>query len=369
MVKVIGWIALAVVLVIGGYFADSNFRSQVDGMIGKKATKSVATVVNESTETAIAPVISSKGGNTMQKILDTGTVNVSVQNPSKPFYFSNGGRSKGFNVEFMSILFAQSEFKGAVNVMKPVETDTYAGVPKQLLTNKQTDIAIDGLTFNDDDLNGVVYTIPYVKDFGYSLITAKGNNVQNVADTVGMRIGVLQGDPDATAFVESTFPGARIVELSDKVDANGKWIVGHIKSGKVDAVVYDYPFAVAEVADTDLQFAMTKIKGSDIQYRIGVRKEDKELLSALNSAIRKSVDTPEYTEMLKKYFMSESVASVRRASSGEASYIVAKGDTLGSIAQSQLGDSKRYGDIQSRNNLANPNFIAVGQKLVIPASK
>lgn len=31
-----------------------------------------------------------------------------------------------------------------------------------------------------------------------------------------------------------------------------------------------------------------------------------------------------------------------------------------------LGDATLYSAIQTRNNLANPNFIAVGQKLVIP---
>jgi nucleoid-associated protein YgaU len=48
---------------------------------------------------------------------------------------------------------------------------------------------------------------------------------------------------------------------------------------------------------------------------------------------------------------------------------VVRGDTLSTIAQTQLGDKLRYPEIQSRNNLANPNFISVGQKLVIPKAK
>lgn len=277
----------------------------------------------------------------------------------------NGNKSQGFNVDFMNILFSQSEF-GNVKIDTSAKVDTYADVPKMLVDRNDVDIVIDGLTFNDEDLKGVVYTIPYVKDFGYSLITTKGNVVQSAADTSGMSVGVLKGDTDVTAFVQQAFPDAKIVELSDKPDANGKWIVGHIKSGRVDAVVYDYPFAVAEIEGTDLQFAMSKIKGSDIQYRIGVKKDDKDLLLALNSAIRKSMNDPAYDGMLKKYFMSEKVAAVRRVSSGESTYVVVRGDTLSLIAQSQMGDKNKYGDIQSRNNLANPNFISVGQKLVIP---
>jgi nucleoid-associated protein YgaU len=352
MTKVLASIAFLILVVFGGYFGDANFKAQVNGLVGKHSATATAA--------SPAPVAAQEGGR-LATILSSGVVTASVQNPSKPFYSVNGRQATGFNVDFMNILFAQSEFKGKIKV-EAAAVETYADVPKQLLDNKKVDIAIDGLTFNDEDLNGVVYTIPYVKDFGYSLIMAKGDS-----PGAGMRVGILQGDPDAKAFAEQAFPDAKLVELSDKADANGKWIVGHINAKRVDAVMYDYPFAVAEVEGTNLQFAQTKIKGSDIKYSIGVRKGDKDLLAALNSAIRKAVDTPEYTEMLKTYFMSTNVAAVRRASSGEVSYVVVKGDTLSTIAAAQLGDIKKYTDIQSRNNLANPNFIAVGQKLIIPA--
>jgi hypothetical protein len=190
--------------------------------------------------------------------------------------------------------------------------------------------------------------------------------MSSVSDTAGAKIGVLRGDPDAKAFAKQTFPDAVIVELSDKADSNGKWIVGHLKSGTVDAVVYDYPFAVAEVEGTDLQFSMAKIEGSDIQYKIGVRKEDKELLVALNSSIRKAMNDASYPDLIKTYFMSKNVVAAKRQSSFEASYTVAKGDTLSTIAQGLFGDMKKYTQIQSRNNLANPNFISVGQVLIIP---
>jgi ABC-type amino acid transport substrate-binding protein len=363
MGKILGSVAFLVAVLFGGYFADAGFKAKVDGMFGKHPSQ-VATVQGTS---AAPAAVQAQAGSTLSRILEKGVVMASVQNPSKPFYSAEGNRAKGFNVDFMNLMFDKGDFKGKGLAVKGVEVGAYADVPKQLLDGNKVDIAIDGLTFNDDDLPGVNYTIPYVKDFGYSLITLKGNNVASAADLAGGKIGVLQGDPDAKAFVESAFPGVKIVELSDKADGNGKWIVGHLKAGKVDAVVYDYPFAVAEVEGTDLQFAMTKIKGSDIQYRIGVRKGDKDLLAALNTAIRVAMEDPAYPEMLKTYFMSTSVAAVRRASSGEAGYVVAKGDTLSTIAKAQLGDMKRYVDIQARNNLANPNFIAVGQKLVIPA--
>ena len=360
MAKVIGSVVFLIMMLLGGYYADPKFHAQIDGMLGKSKASAVATMSD------VAP-IEAKADGRLAAIKEKGVVSVSVQNPSVPFYENTGGRPKGFNVDFMKVLFAQSEFGNSIKIDTDHAVETYADVPKQLLSNKQVDIAIDGLTFNDEDLAGVVYTIPYVKDFGYALITPKGVSIGSLDELSGLKIGVIKGDPDVKAFVEDHIKGATIVEVSDKADETGKFIAGHFKAKRIDAMVYDYPFAVAEVEGSNLQFAMTKIKGSDIQYRIGVRKGDKDLLAALNSAIRKAMDTPEYPEMLKKYFMSTNVAAVRRASSGEESYIVVKGDTLSTIANAKLGDIKRYTEIQARNNLANPNFIAVGQKLIIPA--
>ena len=362
MNKIVLSVAFVIILVIGGYFTDKGFHEKVNNAVASHPSSATDGSPWDPKE----PTVAVKADGRLATILTTGVVQAGVQNPSKPFFYAEGTRAKGFNVDFMSILFSQSEFKGKIKVDTSNTVETYEDLPKQLLSNKKVDIIIDGITLNNDDNPGVVYTIPYVKDFGYSLITAKGNNITGAADLAGGKIGVLKGDPDAKAFAEGAFPGVQIIELSDKADADGKWIVGHIKSRKVDAVMYDYPFAVAEVEGTNLQFAVTKLKGSDIKYSIGVHKEDTDLLAALNSAIRKTVDTPEYADMLKKYFMSTNVAAVRRASSGEVSYIVVKGDTLSTIAKSQLGDINKYTDIQSRNNLANPNFIAVGQKLIIP---
>lgn len=354
MFKILGSIALMIVMLVGGYFGDSKFKTQVNGLVGKGSSQTAETTQPAAVETKV--------GGRFANIIESGVIYAGVQNPSKPFYSNEGGRAKGFNVDFMRLMFAQSEFKGNLRVDTGNTVETYADLPKQLLENKKVDIIIDGITLNNEDNPGVVYTIPYVKDFGYSLIMAKGDS-----PGAGMRIGVLKGDPDAKAAAETAFPDAKIIEVSDKADADGKWIVGHISAKRVDAVMYDYPFAVAEVEGTDLQFAIAKIKGTDIKYSIGVRQGDKDLLAALNSAIRKAVESDEYPQMLKQYFMSTSVAAVRRASSGEVSYIVAKGDTLSTIAQSQLGDKMKYTDIQTRNNLANPNFIAVGQKLIMPA--
>lgn len=373
MYKVIGSVLAFLALLVVGYFIDDGFKAKVNSVMGKSAPAQVAkNPVTESVKPMAAKAESKQGG-TLDSILEKGVVRVSVQSPAKPFYFVENGNPKGFNTEFLKLLFAQSEFSGKnIKVDTDHAVDTYPDVPKQLLETDnrgkpKVDIAIDGLTFSDDDLSGVVYTVPYVKDFGYSLIVAKGANITSVADLAGKKVGVLKGDPDAKSYAEKNMAGVQVVELSDAaVNGERSWIANAINSRKVDAVVYDYPFGVAEIDGTNLQFAVTKLKGSDIQYKIGVRKADTDLLDVLNSAIRKAMETDEYGSLLRKYFMSAKVVAVKSASSAESTYTVVRGDTLSTIAQSQLGNKMRYGEIEARNNLANPNLITVGQRLVIP---
>ncbi|MBK5065793.1 transporter substrate-binding domain-containing protein [Burkholderia sp. R-70199] len=309
---------------------------------------------------------------TLRAIVKNGLVRVSVENPSAPFYDDENGRpAHGFNVDFARILFADPSFNTSgkqVAIDMHHEVDTYVGVPKQLLATDESgshavDIAMDGLTFPDNTPPGVVYSIPYVDDFGYALIVAGGSTIHTTGDLAGKRVGILKGDPNVRAFVIGQYPNTTVVEEDDVDPA---FIQKSVDTGVVDAFIYDYPFAVDSIKGTDLRFAITKLDGSDVAYKIGVRAQDQNLLIYLNAAIAKAKQSPAYLELLREYFISTQTET-RAVAAGEHTYAVRARDTLNVIAASQLGNGQRYRDIQTRNNLANPNLILVGQKLVIPA--
>ncbi|MGY0195225.1 transporter substrate-binding and LysM peptidoglycan-binding domain-containing protein [Leptothrix sp. BB-4] len=316
-------------------------------------------------------------GATLKSMLAQGVVRVGVQSPSEPFFAVTNGQGKGFNVDFMKLLFAQSEFqstRGAIDINTEFRVDTYEEVPQTLLKRDQrghpvVDMAIDGLTFSDGDLPGVTYTIPYVDDFGYALIGLASGSIRSLQDVSKASIGILKGDPDVRNYMQSQFPGARLVEISDASTSGSgarDWINKAITRGSVDAVVYDYPFAVAELRGTELQFLSAKLPNSRLQYKIGVRKEDGDLLDRLNTAIRKVRASEAYGDLIRLHFGSNKIAKAKGAANGEGSHVVKTGDTLSRIAGAQLGDVMRYPEIEARNNLPNPNMIRVGQVLVIP---
>jgi nucleoid-associated protein YgaU len=53
---------------------------------------------------------------------------------------------------------------------------------------------------------------------------------------------------------------------------------------------------------------------------------------------------------------------------GEQNYTVQPGDNLSKISKHFYGDANKYSAIAKANNLADPDKIKVGQKLVIPAA-
>lgn len=321
---------------------------------------------------SVTPANFKPAADSLASITQNCVVRISVENPSEPIYGETGGIPHGFNYDFAKLLFAQPEFTAkcpnGVAIDTHHEVDTYENVPRQLLLTQNgasvVDIAMDGLTYSDNSpAQGIIYTKAYLKDFGYALIVPKGSAIHSDNDLNGKVVGILQGDSDVKAFVQRKFPGATFKEVSDS--GSGNFILKAVDGGDVDAFVYDYPFAVPLVNNTDMQIAESKIDGSDFDYKVGLRSTDQNLLFAINSAIDRVTQTNQYTDLMRKYFISNQVATTA-ATGGERTYTVKQGDTLALIAHSQMGSAGKYRVIQKRNNLPNPNLIMVGQQLVIP---
>ena len=72
------------------------------------------------------------------------------------------------------------------------------------------------------------------------------------------------------------------------------------------------------------------------------------------------------------YSAIQSIVNARLSGSSKPSaptqryYTVVKGDTLWGIAKRYYGNGSRYPEIARANNIANPDIIHVGQKLLIP---
>ncbi len=322
------------------------------------------------------PPVNPSASDEYEIIRGKGFVNLGAQASAPPLNYQQDGQRLGLDFEIIKLIFNQSEFGFTSNsaIRGDFWVDEYDDIPS-LLSKKSNgnsfdvDIISGGLAYVDGDLDGVIFTDSYLEDFGYCLISKKSETFRDLRGLRGQKIGVVAGDPDVKAYIEGKVSGIEVVEFQD---ADDDWINKCFNDPAVKAVVYDYPFAVSELANMrkmgirhNLQIKVSYLPDSDLSYKIGLRAGNETLRQKLNAAISKIKSLPSYSGLIRKYLKSGDV--VRPSNSGGLpTHTVIRGETLGGIARDRLRDVNRWYDIQELNNLGNPHLIEVGQVLIMP---
>jgi nucleoid-associated protein YgaU len=110
------------------------------------------------------------------------------------------------------------------------------------------------------------------------------------------------------------------------------------------------------------QLQSLNVEGNQLALNATVPSEDAK--NHVWDAI-KSVDSS-YSDLKHNITVDSSLLS-KKPPSGEQEYTVQSGDSLSKISQRFYGNANRYMEIAKANNIADPNKIAPGQKLKIPA--
>ncbi|MGH7889585.1 MAG: LysM peptidoglycan-binding domain-containing protein, partial [Thermodesulfobacteriota bacterium] len=125
-------------------------------------------------------------------------------------------------------------------------------------------------------------------------------------------------------------------------------------------------------------------KNDSMKQDVDVNKESGAASAEGNSEMAK--DNPEDADSMKQDMNKENEPSAEDTSkdessmsaerhegteqaeiSGEGEYVVKEGDTLGNIAEEQLGSQEDWQIIARANDIDNPDKIYVGQRLTIPS--
>lgn len=237
------------------------------------------------------------------------------------------------------------------------------------------DMIMSGIARDPSYDDTISWSKSYI-EFGYALVTKKSSYIETLDDCKNKKIGIVKGDNIVKKYVASQLPSAQIVELSDESD---EWLSDALNLNNVDAVVYDYPFAVEEVKGINeqvkeqgvfgklLEIRIASLPNSELKYSIGVPKGEDDFLARLNDAIDKitNKENPRYSALIQKYFSSKDIKP-KEIKPGEKVYIVQHGDSLSRIASRELGDERRWRELGALNNIGNDHLIVPKQKLVLP---
>ncbi len=289
--------------------------------------------------------------NVLGKIRTGNAIRVGMEDEAPPMNYLSGGQRQGFDVEFANLIASKIGI-GRVDVIE----DKYDKLP-ELLRNGNIDMIMGGYV-PDPAIDKVDWSDGYL-EFGLCLIVKQGSAVRELKHLSGKTVGIYD-DPAAAGWVKENVPGATV-----KTYNKTGWFSA-AEQGEVDAIIYDYPFAVREIRSFS-KLRIVKLNLNSSRYAIGLPARNDDLLTAVNKAIGEILKSPEYEQMVKKYLTTESV-QLTELPKGSKTYVVKAGDTLSKIAQKQLGKNDDWTKIWdlNKNRLANPHLLVVGMQLLMP---
>ena len=297
----------------------------------------------------------SSGGGALARITQSGTLRVGMEPDAPPLHFLNDRKQEdGFDFRLAGVI---AEAIGAQRV-QVTEAD-YEELPG-LLRQGRIDLIMAGYV-PDPSIEGVNWSQGYL-DFGLCMIVQEGMawNLKSPADLAGKRVAIYD-DPAAERWVKENIPNARISKFS----GDSGWFEA-VESGQADALIYDYPFAAAEIKEHP-RTTIVKYNLNQSKYAVGVAAGNYDLVYRINEALSKYLATPQYAATMREYLASSSEVFMQPVQ-GRKTYTVQAGDTLSKIALAKLGGTERWQDIWKLNSdrVANPNLIYPRLVLLMP---
>lgn len=289
----------------------------------------------------------------LQKVVEGGVLRVAAEPGTPPMLYKEGPRYVGFDWEIANAIAKRIGVDGVV-----VVPGKYSELPGRLIAGK-ADVIISGYTA-DDSISGIDWSDSYY-DYGLCLIVKRGSSIRSIDDLSGKVVGIFN-DPAAEEEVKG------MVKSYARLDKFEDGYFDLLAEGKIDAFIYDYPYAVAEMKEYGNQLQIVQFNLTQSSYSVGVRRGASSLLKMVNSAIKNLKASDDYRQIIRKYLGGSGPAAVTKVAAGQSVYKVKPGDTLSGIARAQLGNMMRWPEIWEANKgrIADPNLIEIGWELVLP---
>ena len=158
------------------------------------------------------------------------------------------------------------------------------------------DVAISGMTINEDRKANVLFSEPYYES-GLTIIVRDDNaDIKTFQDLKGKKVAVQIGTTSANEVHK--LEGVEVKELNTPPDC-----FMELKASGVDAVVNDKPvndYYITKSGATGVKALPEKLTAEE--YGIAIAKDNKALQDEINAAFKKVKDSGEYDKIYKKWF-------------------------------------------------------------------
>lgn len=229
----------------------------------------------------------SEGAGSDLNLLEEGQFTTASSGLYKPFSFEEGGDLQGFDIDIGNAIAEEMGLEPNP-VTTPFET-----IIQGLNTNR-FDAIIGSMSKTAEREEQVSFSDPYYYSGGAIFVREGNTDIQSVEDLEGKKIGVVAQTTYDTVAQEYTDD---IQTYSSDVVALQDLTV----EGRLDAVI------TADVVGFEAQQEGLEIEmvGDPLwieQPSIAVRKDDEELLAAINEALDTIIENGTYDEISEKWF-------------------------------------------------------------------
>lgn len=161
------------------------------------------------------------------------------------------------------------------------------------LKNNNYDLAINGIEITEDRKKEVNFTRAYYSTFEQLVVRSNQIDIESLSDCKNKKVGTLKFS-QAQKILESEI-GIEVLTYESEVAA-----YSDLKNKRTDAVLLDSPISIYYAApDKDLKLVGNPI--GQILYGIAIKKENIELLNAIDGALKKIAHNGKLREILDRW--------------------------------------------------------------------
>ncbi|WP_375335130.1 substrate-binding periplasmic protein [Paenibacillus illinoisensis] len=238
-----------------------------------------------------------QASNELEQIKSAGTMKVGMMGTYRPYNFLNDNKEMdGFDADIAR------EVAKRLGVEVEFVSQEFSGLTPSL-QSKKIDAIISQMTITDERKQALDFSEGYITNQVKIIVKNDNNDITKLEDFKGKTIGVGLGTNDETYLRNEVLPkvGDFTIKTYDDVITSLK----DLDAGRIDATINNL-YALKPIIDSNgfkIKAVGEPIKSD--QAGIAVRKNNPELVAALNDALQGMKDDGTYNTIFKKWFGEE----------------------------------------------------------------
>ncbi|MGR6117596.1 substrate-binding periplasmic protein [Aeribacillus composti] len=232
--------------------------------------------------------------NALQEIKDKGEITVGIMGTYAPYNFMNENKEyDGFDVDIAK------ELAKRLGVKANFVAQEFSGLIPGLQKGK-FDILVSQVTITDERKKQIDFTEPYITNKVKVIVREDNNDIKSVNDFKGKTIGVGLGTNDEAYLRNELLPkvGDFKINTYDDVITTLK----DLDAGRIDATINNVYALKPVIEENGYKIKAVGDPIKEDQAGVAVKKGNKELVDALNKALKEMKEDGTYKEIYVKWF-------------------------------------------------------------------